>query len=395
MRPVDAPSPIYLDSFATTPIAPEALAALTAQLQLPGNAHSPHAAGAWAAEAVERARRAVGRLVGADPQEIIFTSGATEANNLAILGLARAAAAGGSPRRTIITSSIEHPSVLEPAAALASEGFRHLQAPVGENGRLDLQALCALLNEDVLLVAVMAANNITGVLQPIAEVARLAREAGAWFHVDAAQAAGKSPLDVYAWEVDSLSLSGHKLYGPPGVGALFVASTAPFAPHPIVHGGGQERGLRSGTLPTALVASLGAAVEVALQRMDEDAIHLRALEARFRNALTERQVRFELNGSAKHRLPGAMNLAIHGVIADHLVEVLAQRVAFSTGSACASGQISISPTLRAMSISETTARSSVRIYFNRYSDYYDVERAAEAIAGAIRERALAPGGAIQ
>lgn len=392
---MDAPSPIYLDAFATTPIAPEALTALTAQLQRPGNAHSPHAAGAWAAEAVERARRAVGRLVGADPQEIVFTSGATEANNLAILGLARAAAAGGSPRRTIVTSSIEHPSILEPAAALASEGFRHLKAPVGQDGRLDLRALHALLSEDTLLVAVMAANNITGVVQPIAEAARLARDTGAMMHVDAAQAAGKLPLDVGAWEVDSLSLSGHKLYGPPGVGALFLASTSPFAPHPIIHGGGQERGLRSGTLSAALIAGLGAAVEVALRRMDEDATRLRALEARFCDALAARQVRYQLNGSAQYRLPGSMNLSIPGIVADHLVEILAQHVAFSTGSACALGQLSIAPTLKAMSIPDAIARSSVRIYFNRYSDEGDAERAAAAIADAVRNEALAPGDHIQ
>lgn len=392
---MDAPSPIYLDAFATTPISPEALASLTAQLQRPGNAHSPHAAGAWAAEAVERARRAVGRLVGADPQEIVFTSGATEANNLAILGLARAAVAGGAPRRTIITSSIEHPSVSGPAAALVSEGFRHLEAPVGQDGRLDLRAFRALLSEDVLLVAVMAANNITGVLQPVAEAARLAREAGAFVHVDAAQAAGKAPLDVYAWAVDTLSLSGHKLYGPPGVGALFLASTAPFAPHPIVHGGGQERGFRSGTLPAALIAGLGAAVEVALRQMDEDATRLRTLEARFCDALAARQVRFQLNGSAEHRLPGAMNLAIHGVVADHIVGILSQHVAFSTGSACTSGQISVAPTLSAMSISDAIARSSVRVYFHRYSEDSDAERAAEAIANAVRERALVPGDSLQ
>lgn len=387
--------PIYLDAFSTTPIAPEALEALTVSLGRTGNPHSPHAAGAFAAEVVAGARRAVARLIGADPQEIVFTSGATEANNLAILGLARAAAAGGSQRRTIITSSIEHPSVLEPAAALASEGFRHLEAPVGEDGRLDLRALRTLLSEDVLLVAIMAANNITGVVQPVAEAARLAREGGALVHVDAAQAAGKAPLDVYAWEVDSLSLSGHKLYAPPGVGALFLASTSPFAPHPIVHGGGQERGLRSGTLPAALIAGLGTAVEVALQRMDQDATRLRALEARFCDALAARQVRFRLNGSAQYRLPGAMNLAIPGVIADHLVEILSQRVAFSTGSACASGQISIAPTLKAMGISDAIARSSVRIYFNRYSEDFDAERAADGIAEAVRERALAPGYPVQ
>lgn len=395
MSQMNAPPPIYLDAFATTPIAPEALVSLTEQLRRPGNAHSPHAAGAWAAGAVERARRAVGQLIGADPQEIVFTSGATEANNLAILGLARAAAAGGSLRRTIITSSIEHPSVLGPAAALESEGFRHLKAPVKRDGRLDLRALRALLNEDVLFVAVMAANNITGVLQPVAEIARMARETGALVHVDAAQATGKVPLDVSAWEVDSLSISGHKLYGPPGIGALFLASTSPFVPLPIVYGGGQERALRSGTLPAALIAGLGAAVEVALRRMDEDAIRLRAMEVRFCDALAARQVRYQLNGSAEYRLPGAMNLAIPGVAADHLVESLSRRIAFSTGSACASGHISIAPTLKSMSIPDAIARSSMRIYFNRYSDERDADRAAEAIAEAVLKQPLAPGGVVQ
>lgn len=392
---MSSPPPIYLDAFATTPIAPEALVSLNVQLQRPGNAHSRHVAGAWAGEAVDRARRSIARLLGADPQEIVFTSGATEANNLALFGLARAAAAAGSARRTVITSSIEHPSVEKPAAALVSEGFRHVEAPVGPDGRLDVEALRGLLTEDVLLVAVMAANNITGVLQPVAEVARLAREVGALVHVDAAQAAGKVSLDVYAWDVDSLSLSGHKLYGPPGVGALFLASTSPFRPHPIVQGGGQERGLRSGTVPAALIAALGTAAELARERMGDDARRLRALEARFCEALSERQVRFHLNGSADCRLPGAMNVAIAGTVADDLVERLSQCVAFSTGSACASGQISISPTLRAMSIPDEIARASVRICFNRYSGDYDAEGAAQAIADAVREPTLAAGGGVQ
>jgi cysteine desulfurase len=390
-----APEPIYLDAFATTPIAPEALAALNAQLQRPGNAHSPHASGALAAAAVERARLAVAQLIGADAQEIIFTSGATEANNLAILGLARAAASGGSPRRTIITSTIEHPSVSAPATALVAEGFRHLEAPVSEDGRLDLEALRGLLTEDVLLVAVMAANNITGVVQPIAEVVREARAVGALVHVDAAQAAGKIPLDVCALDLDSLSLSGHKLYGPPGIGALFLASTSPMKPSAVVHGGGQERGLRSGTLPTALISGLGVAAQIAAERMADDASRLRILEAQFRAALSERKVRVRLNGAAEHRLPGAMNLALLGADADHLVELLASRVALSTGSACSSGQISVATTLKSMGLSKEISRSSVRIYFSRYSTEQDADLAAEAIAEFAPNGALAPGDLVQ
>lgn len=392
-RAIDAP--IYLDGFATMPIAPEALDALNARLARVGNAHSPHLAGAQANEAVETARLSVARLVGADPGEIVFTSGATEANNLAILGWARAAALAGDLRRTIVTSSIEHASILEAADALAVEGFRHRIAPVGLDGQIDLQALEAALSDDTLLVSVMAASNITGVLQPIAGVASLVRKVGALLHVDGAQAAGKIELDVHSWDVDSFSLSGHKLYGPPGVGALYVSATAPFKPVPVVHGGGQERGLRPGTVPAALIAGLGAAAEVALRDMAAHANHLRQLESVFLEALGDRQVRYSLNGETSPRIPGAFNIVIVGTDADDLVERLSASVFLSTGSACSSGQVDVSPTLRAMGIVDDRARSSLRICFNRYMSAADADEAAHEIATSRQSAALATGDLVQ
>jgi cysteine desulfurase len=388
-------APLYLDGFATMPIAPEALEALNARLARVGNAHSPHLAGAQAHEAVEIARRSVSQLVGADPGEIVFTSGATEANNLAILGWAKAAALAGDPRRTIVTSSIEHASILEAADALAAEGFRHRVTPVGRDGQVDLRALEAVLSEDTLLVSVMAASNITGVLQPIASIASLVRRIGALLHVDGAQAAGKIAVDVHAWEVDSFSLSGHKLYGPPGIGALYVSATAPFKPAPVVHGGGQERGLRPGTVPAALIAGLGAAAHVAHRDMGPHGDHLRRLESVFLAALGERQVRFSINGDDSRRIPGAFNIVIVGADADDLVERLSAKVFLSTGSACSSGQIDVSPTLRAMGIDDDMARSSLRICFNRYMSEAEAADAAHEIATVRRSSALATGDLVQ
>ena len=386
---------IYLDAFATTPVAPEVIDVVTARLRLTGNAHSPHLAGAEAASDVARARAAVASLVGADSQEIILTSGATEANNLAVMGWARAAARGGSRRRTILTSNIEHPSVLEAAGALTLEGFRHRQAPVGGDGRLDLPALGAMLDENVLLLAVMAANNITGVIQPVIEASALARNVGALVHVDGAQAVGKIPVDVYRWDVDSLSVSGHKFHGPPGIGALFVSATAPFRPTPTTFGGGQENGLRSGTLPVALICGFGAAAKLSQASMDGDAVRLRGLEQRFLNGLSARQVRFQINGAEGNRLPGAMSLSIFDLSADDLVTRLSGVVSVSTGSACSSGQIDVAPTLRHMNLNDALARSTLRIYFNRYSTEPEAVEAAAQIAAAAVGAGLATGDTVQ
>lgn len=388
------PLGIYLDGHASTPLAPEALDALTTQLSRPGNPHSPHAAGALAHEAVETARLAVADLIGASPGEIYFTSGATEANNLAILGLARAAAKQTS-RRTIVTSTIEHPSVLEAVGALKAEGFRHRLAPVDQDGRLDLEALAQALDDDVLLLCVMAANNVTGIIQPVGEAAALAREVGAMIHCDAAQAGGRIPIDVFDLDVDFLSLSAHKMYGPPGVGALYVSAAAAIHPGPVFFGGGQENGLRPGTAPAALIASFGIAARLVQDRMARDADHLGRLTDGFLTALDALQVRFLAIGSDQHRLPGSLNIAFTESDAQELSERLSKDVALSTGSACSSGQIKTSPVLDAMRLPEGIKRSSVRICFSRYSEYSESDAAAGAIARALREMELATGSVVQ
>lgn len=385
---------VYLDAQASAPIAPEALAALTEQLAAPGNPHSPHAAGAQAYEAIERARAAVADLIGASPAEIVFTSGATEANNLAILGFARAAAVA-STRRTIITSAIEHPSVLETVSALRAEGFVHRIAPVAGDGRVDLATLAKLIDAGTLLVCVMAANNVVGVIQPVAEVAALARAAGALVHCDAAQAGGRIALDVFDLDVDSLSLSAHKMYGPPGVGALYLSAATALRPAPITFGGGQEGGLRPGTAPAALIASFGAAVHLVMTHRQTDAGHTEGLAAHFVSTLKDLQVRFSQNGSDLHRLPGALSISLTGTDAQELCERISAQVAMSTGSACSSGQITVSPVLDAMGIDRAVSRSTVRICFHRYSTEAEAERAALEIARALREAALAPGSPVQ
>jgi cysteine desulfurase len=386
---------IYLDAHASTPVAPEALDALAAQLATPGNPHSPHAAGAHAYSAIEEARSAVADLIGAAPSEITFTSGATEANNLAILGLAKAALATGVLRRRIVMTSIEHPSVLEAVAALEADGFQAVIAPVSLDGRVDLARLALLIDQDTLLVCVMAANNVTGVQQPVVEVSALARAAGALVHCDAAQATGRVALDVFTLDVDTLSLSAHKMYGPPGVGALFVSATSPLQPSPLTFGGGQERGLRPGTAPAALIAAFGAAARLVAVRRREDGDHTRRLRALFDTVLTQLQVRFVINGSDSFRLPGSANISILGVDAQELAERLSSTVSISTGSACSSGQITTSPVLSAMKIPDFVARSSIRLCFHRYSTDADAIDAATAIAAAARQCGVATGSAVQ
>ncbi|NQE65006.1 cysteine desulfurase family protein [Caulobacter sp. RHG1] len=385
---------IFLDAHATTPIAKEALSALVTQLGQPGNPHSPHAAGAVAHEAIETARKAVAELIGAAPGEIVFTSGATEANNIAIIGLARASRHKSS-RRTIVTSAIEHPSVLEASEALTKEGFTHLIAPVGEDGRLDLDAFGNMVGDDVLLVSVMAANNVSGIIQPVQEVAAIARAAGAMIHCDAAQAGGRLALDVFDLDVDLLSLSAHKMYGPPGVGALYVSAAIPTRPDPIVFGGGQEQGLRSGTAPAGLIAAFGVAARLALAQREEDALRLATLTNRFTAGLEALQVRYRRIGTDDRRLPGSLNIAFDNCDAQELTERLSTIVAISTGSACSSGQISTSPVLDAMRLPQSLKRSSVRICFNRYSTEADADNSALALSRALREIEVATGSIAQ
>lgn len=384
-------APVYLDGFATLPLAPEARDAMMAAWERVGNATSPHAAGEEAARRVEAGRAEVARLIGASPGEIVFTSGATEANNLALLGAARAMANRAPERRRIVVSAVEHKAVLEPVRALEASGYDVVLAPVDQGGRLDLGSFAELVDKSALLVSVMAANNETGVIQPVAQAVAIAREAGALVHCDAAQAVGKIPMDVVDLDLDYLSLSGHKLYGPMGIGALFVAAGAP-APEPLQWGGGQERGIRPGTQPVPLIAGLGAAAALARARLTADAAGGREKAERLAGSLARRQLRLSRITHDHDVLPGSLAFSIDGVDAEHLCLSLARTVQLSTGSACSSGQFRTSHVLEAMRFSTGTARSVVRIYCDRYVSLGEIDEAADAIVEAARRSRLAPGG---
>lgn len=382
--------PVYLDGFATNPLAPEAHQAMMDALMRPSNAASPHRDGARAATAVALARREVADLIGAAPSEIVFTSGATEANNLAILGVARRAIANGDPRRRLAVSAVEHKSVLEPALALSEFGFSVDIMPVDRRGVVDLTKAASLISPDTLLVSLMAANNETGVIQPVAEMSALAHSRGSLFHCDAAQAAGKIPVDVLEWDVDYLSLSAHKLYGPMGVGALFVAATA-VPPQPILLGGGQQKGIRSGTEPTPLLAGFGAAARVAAERGEADTKHGRTLATRLLSILEARQTRFTLTTADAPVLPGSISLSLEGAVGDDIVDRIADRVSISTGSACTSGQVLPSHVLSAMNMSPDAIASVIRIYCGRYTTEIDIDLAATSISDMVARARLATG----
>ena len=383
--------PIYLDHHATTPCDARVVAAMQPYFaEEYGNAASrTHAFGWRAAEAVERARAQVAALVGADPREVVFTSGATEANTLALCGGARALrrARGGAGAR-LVTCATEHRAVLDPVAALEREGFTALRLPVAPDGQLDPERLRAALAEPALLVSVMHANNEIGVLQPIDALARLAAEAGAAFHCDAAQSAGSLALDLTQLGVDYLSLSAHKLYGPKGVGALVVRRGARL--EPILHGGGHERGLRSGTLPVALCVGFGAAAELARERREADARRLAALRDRLLARLEAELPELAVNGSREQRLPGNLNVSFLGAEGEALLAALPE-LALSTGSACTSAKREASHVLRALGADEARALSALRFGIGRGNSEDEIDRAAELVIAATRRlRALSP-----
>lgn len=373
--------PIYLDGFATLPLAPEAREAMLSVWAQPGNAGSANASGEIAARTIADGRELVAGLIGAAPSEITFTSGATEANNLAILGVARAARGLGSKRKRVLVSAVEHKAVLEPAHALLSEGFEVSIAPVDRHGRLDIAEFARLVDEDLLLASVMLVNNETGVIQPVKEAAVLAHESGSLFHSDAAQAVGKIEVNVVELDVDYLTLSAHKSYGPMGIGALYVAASA-LKPLPLTFGGGQQSGLRSGTEPVALIAGFGAAARVAKIRLSSDQEHCAALIEGLLETLEQRQLRFQKVSGDAPTVPGAASIQLFGVDADELCARIARHVSLSTGSACTSGQIRASHVLESIGLSETNARSVVRIFCNRYQNSEEVLTAANYIVEA-------------
>ena len=348
----------YCDHNATAPLRPEAREAVMRALSLTGNPSSVHAGGRAARAMVEEAREAVARLAGAKAEAVIFTSGATEANALALWGAAEAAADAGNPITRLLVSAIEHKSVLKTAEAVAEHMNIRLEiVPVTADGVVDAKALTALLRgEGRALVAVMAANNETGVVQPVAEISRLCRDAGALLLVDAVTAAGKIPLD--AGLCDYMTLSGHKLGAPQGVGALIVSETAPLAAQLV--GGGQQKGLRAGTENLSGIAGLGAAAKAVLAN-DEECAHLAALRGHFERALKEAVPEAVIFGANAPRLPNTSNVALPGLAAENMVIALdLDGMMVSSGSSCSSGKIAASHVLAAMGVSDL---SSVRISF--------------------------------
>ncbi len=374
----------YLDHQASTPCAAAVLTAMAPWWsEHPANpASRGHRPGLAAAAAVERARGQVATVLGAGPEGVVFTSGATEANNLALKGVAEAALSGGSPRRRLVSLVSEHRAVLDPLRYLERHGFPLSLLPVQPDGRLELAALEAALGDDVLLVSVMAANNEIGVLQPLAEVAALCRRAGALLHVDAAQAAGHISLAVDALGIDLMSVSGHKCCGPAGVGALLVRQGVELAPQ--LHGGGQEHGRRAGSVPVPLVVGLGEALQLAEADREERAQRLGALRDRLWTAV-ERLGGVQLNGPALGplRLAHNLNITVLAVDGAALHQRLRRQLAVSSGSACSQG--SPSHVLAALGRSRAEAAASIRFGLGRDTTTAEIELAIDAVTNAVRE----------
>jgi len=375
--------PVYLDNQATTRCDPRVL-----QAMLPwfaedyGNPHSAeHVMGQHAEGAVEAARAQVAALLAADPREVVFTSGATESNNIAIKGAARFAVAQANPARRIITVATEHKCVLETVRDLAAEGFEPVILPVGADGLVDAEALREALRVPTLLVSVMAVNNETGVVQDIPALAALAKQAGALFHTDLAQATGKIALDLTGWKVDLASVSGHKLYGPKGIGALFVRRRPRVRLTPLFSGGGQERGLRSGTLATPLIVGLGEACAIAAAEMAADSSRIAALRDTVLARLSAGIPGLRVNGSLGHRIAGNLNLTFPAAAAADLMRAVPD-LCVSTGSACSSAAIEPSYVLRAMGLSDEEAARTLRIGLGRFTSPADIDYAAAALIAA-------------
>lgn len=371
---------IYLDYAATTPVDPAVAERMGAFLTVTGDygnpASSQHVFGQRAALAVERAREQVATAIGADPQEVVFTSGATEANNLALKGAAGFRRDRG---RHIVTAATEHKAVLDVVEALAFQGCEVTRVQPGADGRIPAEAVAAALREDTVLVSVMHANNETGVINDIEAIGATVHEHGALYHVDAAQTGGKLPLDVDAWPVDLVSLSAHKVHGPKGVGALWVRRRPRVRLVPQMHGGGHERGLRSGTLPTHQVVGMGEAFALAQSRRDDDTAHAERLLARMEAALASVEGLRE-NGAAAPRLPHIRNLAVTGVEGESLAAALGERVALATGSACTTASMEPSFVLRAMGQTHAQAAEAVRVSWGRFTTEQEIDTAAAAIA---------------
>lgn len=382
-------APLYLDYQATTPTDPRVVDAMMPYwTDKFGNPHSRNHHYGWEAEdAVEKAREQVADLIGASAKEVIFTSGATESNNLAIKGVARFY---GDRKNHIITCVTEHKCVLETCRYLEQDGFDVTYLHVKENGLIDLEDLKAAITDKTAIVSIMAVNNEIGVIQPLAEIGAICRERGVFFHTDAAQAAGKIPIDVNEMNIDLLSISGHKVYAPMGVGALFVRRKPRVRLVPIIHGGGQERGMRSGTLPTPLVVGLGVAAELAKKEMAAEAERLHSLRQRMLEGLEARLPEIFVNGDLESRIPGNLNISFAYVEGEGLMMGI-KELAVSSGSACTSASLEPSYVLRALGVDEELAHTSLRLGLGRFSTEEEVDFAVDRIATEVtRLRAMSP-----
>ncbi|KAK6526263.1 cysteine desulfurase [Orbilia ellipsospora] len=377
--------PIYLDMQATTPTDPRVLDAMlpymTGQY---GNPHSRTHAYGWETDnAVEAAREHVASLIGANPKEIIFTSGATESNNMSVKGVARFY---GAKKKHIITTQTEHKCVLDSCRHLQDEGFEITYLPVQSNGLISLQDLENAFRPDTALVSIMTVNNEIGVIQPMEEIGQMCRARKVFFHTDAAQAVGKIPVDVNKWNVDLMSISGHKIYGPKGIGACYVRRKPRVRLDPLITGGGQERGLRSGTLPAPLVIGLGEACKIAKEDLQYDHDHVGRLSKKLRDGLLAMEHTM-LNGDPEKHYPGCVNVSFAYVEGESLLMAL-KDIALSSGSACTSASLEPSYVLRALGNSDDSAHSSIRFGIGRFTTDREIDyvlRAVKDRVGFLRE----------
>ncbi|KAH0848743.1 cysteine desulfurase, mitochondrial [Fonsecaea monophora] len=370
--------PIYLDAQATTPVDPRVLDAMLPFLTgLFGNPHSRTHAYGWESEkATEQAREHIAKLIGADPKEIIFTSGATESNNMSIKGVARFFGRSGK-KKHIITSQTEHKCVLDSCRHLQDEGFEVTYLPVDSSGLINLQQLEDAIKPETALVSIMTVNNEIGVIQPMKEIGQLCRSKKVYFHSDGAQAVGKIPISVNDWNVDLMSISSHKIYGPKGIGACYVRRRPRVRLDPIISGGGQERGLRSGTLAPHLVVGFGEACRIAKEEMEYDSKRINSLSKRLVDGLLAME-HTSLNGDPTRRYPGCVNVSFAYVEGESLLMAL-KDIALSSGSACTSASLEPSYVLRALGNSDESAHSSIRFGIGRFTTTSEIDYVLKAV----------------
>src|SRR5215471_3291630 len=382
--------PIYMDNHATTPMDPRVLEEMLPYfMEKFGNAASRNHSFGWAAEeGVEKARKQIADLIGANAKEIVFTSGATESNNLAIKGIAEMYRERGNH---IITAVTEHKAVLDTAKRLEKYGYRVTYLPVQKDGLIDLDDLKRAMDDKTILVTIMFANNEIGVLQPVAEIGKLCHERGVIFHTDATQAIGKVPVDVIKQNIDLASISGHKMYGPKGVGALYVRRKNPRVQiSAIIDGGGHERGMRSGTLNVPGIVGLGKACAIALEEMPQESCRLAGLRNRLRDCIMGRLDEAFINGSTEHRLPGNLNISFAYVEGESLLMGI-NDIAVSSGSACTSATLEPSYVLKALGTGDDLAHSSIRFGIGRFNTEAEVDYVADRVIETVeRLRELSP-----